>query len=124
MRGQFDDCFVKVGAGDDAVDHAFEVFRHVLDGLALSHLHHGRRDADGVSAQFIDGRFKAYVRAQRGLLENEHGRFVFKNGGLVERPCSFQIYGKGYEPLDLVFRIIQERDQVFFRRGGRFGNHA
>ncbi len=69
---------VREGADHDALHHALQVLRHVVDRLALAQVDLGRREVERESTQLLDADIEGHPRAQRRLLEDQGQRLALQ----------------------------------------------
>ena len=85
VGGHLGDGVVRVSAQHDDIDPAFDVARHIGDGLALAERRVGLIDEDGVAAHGIDSGLEGQACAQAGFLKHEHHLLGVKGMAILER---------------------------------------
>jgi hypothetical protein len=108
VLGQLLDDFVGEGANHDALHHAFEVLRDVIDRFALAEIDFGGRKVNGKTTELLDAHVERHARAQRRLLEDHRQRFPLER---VAIGCGMRLNlaGKNQEVKNFGRRKISNR---------------
>ena len=85
VLGHLLDDFVGEGANHDALHHAFEVLRDVIDRFAFPEIDFGGREINGETTELLDAHVERHARAQRRLLEDHRQRFPLQRVAIGRR---------------------------------------
>ncbi len=106
------DHHMREGANHDALDHALQVFGHVVHGLAFAQVDLGGREIDGKPAHLLDANIKSYPGAQRRFLE-DHRQSLAPERPAVGGRVGFHLAAKNQQVLNLRGREISNREKIF-----------
>ena len=106
--GQAFDGALQEDAGDEAVDPAVEVARHIFQRLADAD---GAFEEDGSAAHLLHGEFEGELGAERGLLE-QHAEVLAVERMRVGGGRFFDFGGEIEEIEEFVVREVEIREEI------------